>query len=36
VTAIERKRDLVTVKFREDAPIDPGKLATFVSSQLIP
>jgi transcription-repair coupling factor (superfamily II helicase) len=33
VTAIERKRDLVTVKFREDAPIDPGKLATFVSSQ---
>jgi transcription-repair coupling factor (superfamily II helicase) len=32
-TAIERKRDLVTVKFREDAPIDPGKLASFVSSQ---
>jgi len=32
VTAIERKRDLVTVKFREDAPIDPGKLAQFVSS----
>ena len=33
VTGVERKRDLVTVKFREDAPIDPGKLATFVSSQ---
>ncbi len=31
--AIERKRDLVTIKFREDAPIDPGKLAQFVSSQ---
>jgi transcription-repair coupling factor (superfamily II helicase) len=33
VMAIERKRDLVTVKFRQDAPIDPGKLARFVSSQ---
>jgi transcription-repair coupling factor (superfamily II helicase) len=33
VTAIERKRDLITVKFREDAPIDPGKLASFVASQ---
>jgi transcription-repair coupling factor (superfamily II helicase) len=33
VTAIERKRDLVSVKFRQDAPVDPGKLATFVSSQ---
>ena len=33
VIAIERKRDLITVKFREDAPIDPGKLATFVSAQ---
>ena len=32
-TAIDRKRDLITVKFREDAPIDPGKLASFVSSQ---
>ena len=33
VNAIERKRDLITVKFREDAPIDPGRLAAFVSSQ---
>jgi transcription-repair coupling factor (superfamily II helicase) len=33
VTAIERKRDLVSVRFRQDAPVDPGKLATFVSSQ---
>ena len=32
-TAIERKRDLVTVKFRQNAEIDPGKLAKFVSSQ---
>ena len=32
VTAIERKRDLVSVKFRADAPVDPGKLAGFVSS----
>ena len=33
MNAIERKRDLITVKFREDAPIDPGRLAAFVSSQ---
>jgi transcription-repair coupling factor (superfamily II helicase) len=33
VTAIERKRDLVSVRFRQDAPVDPGKLASFVSSQ---
>ncbi len=32
VTAIERKRDLVSVKFRPDAPVDPGKLASFVAS----
>jgi transcription-repair coupling factor (superfamily II helicase) len=32
-TAIERKRDLVSIKFRENAEIDPGKLAKFVSSQ---
>ena len=32
VTAIERKRDLVSVKFRQDAPVDPVKLAGFVSS----
>ena len=33
VTAIERKRDLVSVRFRQDAPVDPTKLASFVSSQ---
>jgi transcription-repair coupling factor (superfamily II helicase) len=33
VTAIERKRDLVSIKFRENAEIDPGRLAKFVSSQ---
>jgi transcription-repair coupling factor (superfamily II helicase) len=33
VTAIERKRDQVTIKFRQNAVIDPGKLARFVSSQ---
>jgi transcription-repair coupling factor (superfamily II helicase) len=32
-TAVERKRDLVTIKFRQNAEIDPGKLAKFVSSQ---
>ena len=32
-TAIERKRDLVNIKFRQNAEIDPGKLAKFVSSQ---
>jgi transcription-repair coupling factor (superfamily II helicase) len=32
VLSIERKRDLVSIKFRPDAPIDPVKLATFVSS----
>ncbi len=32
-TAIERKRDLVTIKFRQNAEIDPGRLAKFVSSQ---
>jgi transcription-repair coupling factor (superfamily II helicase) len=32
-TGIERKRDLVTIKFRQNAIIDPGKLAQFVSSQ---
>ena len=32
VMAIERKRDLVSVKFRPDAPVDPVKLAGFVSS----
>ena len=33
VTGIERKRDLVSVRFRQDAPIDPTRLARFVSSQ---
>jgi transcription-repair coupling factor (superfamily II helicase) len=33
VIAIERKKDLVTVKFRQDAAIDPAKLAQFVASQ---
>jgi transcription-repair coupling factor (superfamily II helicase) len=33
VTGIERKRELVTVRFRQNAVIDPGKLARFVSSQ---
>jgi transcription-repair coupling factor (superfamily II helicase) len=33
VTAIERKRDLVSVRFRQDAPVDSAKLASFVSSQ---
>lgn len=32
VTGIERKRDLVSVKFRSDAPVDPVRLAKFVSS----
>jgi len=33
VTAIDRKRELMTIKFRENAAIDPEKLARFVSSQ---
>jgi transcription-repair coupling factor (superfamily II helicase) len=33
VLQIERKRDLVNVKFQEKANIDPGKLARFVASQ---
>ena len=32
-TLIERKRELVNIKFRQDASIDPGKLARFVASQ---
>ena len=32
-TAIDRKRDLVNIKFRQNAAIDAGKLARFVSSQ---
>jgi transcription-repair coupling factor (superfamily II helicase) len=33
VVQIERKRELVTMKFRQNASIDPGKLARFVASQ---
>ena len=33
VTAIDRKRETVTVKFRPDATIDPAKLARFVSAE---
>jgi transcription-repair coupling factor (superfamily II helicase) len=33
VTVIDRKRELVTVKFRPDAIIDPSKLARFVAAQ---
>jgi transcription-repair coupling factor (superfamily II helicase) len=33
VTAVDRKRDLVTIKFRQNAAVDPGKLAQFVSQQ---
>ncbi len=32
-SGIDRKRDLVTIKFRQNAGIDPGRLAKFVSSQ---
>jgi transcription-repair coupling factor (superfamily II helicase) len=33
VNAIERKRDFVTFKFRQNASVDPEHLARFVSSQ---
>jgi transcription-repair coupling factor (superfamily II helicase) len=33
VTAIERRRDTVTFKFRQNAAVDPESLARFVSSQ---
>jgi transcription-repair coupling factor (superfamily II helicase) len=33
VMAVDRKRELMTIKFRENAGIDPEKLARFVSSQ---
>jgi transcription-repair coupling factor (superfamily II helicase) len=32
-TAIERKREIVNIKFAQTATIDPGKLARFVASQ---
>ena len=33
VNAIDRKRDTVTFKFRQNANVDPEQLARFVSSQ---
>src|SRR5271154_5756272 len=33
VNAIERKRDLVTLKFQQNAAVDPEQLARFVSAQ---
>ena len=33
VTAIDRKRESVSIKFRSNAAIDPAKLARFVSSE---
>jgi transcription-repair coupling factor (superfamily II helicase) len=33
VAAVERKRELISIRFRENAAVDPGKLAAFVSSQ---
>ncbi|HTZ98274.1 MAG TPA: transcription-repair coupling factor [Terriglobales bacterium] len=33
VVSIERKREQVTIKFRQNTLIDPGKLARFVSAQ---
>jgi len=33
VTAIDRKREIVSIKFRANAAIDPAKLARFVSSE---
>ncbi len=33
VTAIERKRDQVSIRFRENASIDPERLARFVAGQ---
>jgi transcription-repair coupling factor (superfamily II helicase) len=33
VSAIERKRDSVTLKFQPNAPVDPEQLARFVSAQ---
>jgi transcription-repair coupling factor (superfamily II helicase) len=33
VNAIERKRDLVSIRFRQNAAVDPERLAGFVASQ---
>jgi transcription-repair coupling factor (superfamily II helicase) len=33
VVGIDRKRDQISIRFRENASVDPGRLAGFVSSQ---
>jgi transcription-repair coupling factor (superfamily II helicase) len=33
VNAIERKRDQISIKFRQTATVDPERLARFVASQ---
>jgi len=33
IVGIDRKRDQVNIRFREDAAIDPERLARFVSSE---
>jgi transcription-repair coupling factor (superfamily II helicase) len=33
ISAIDRKRDVINIKFKQNASIDPGKLAQFVASQ---
>ena len=33
VTTIERKRELVSIRFRQNATVDPERLASFVASQ---
>jgi len=33
VTAIDRKRDTVSLKFRQNATVDPEQLARFVAAQ---
>jgi transcription-repair coupling factor (superfamily II helicase) len=33
VNAIERKRDVVTLKFQQNAAVDPEQLARFVNAQ---
>jgi transcription-repair coupling factor (superfamily II helicase) len=33
VNAIERKREQVSIKFRQNATVDPERLARFVASQ---
>jgi transcription-repair coupling factor (superfamily II helicase) len=33
IISIDRKRDVLNIKFKQNANIDPGKLAQFVASQ---